>query len=340
MPSRPCNPTRPTVYLDWSTFIYAFNSRVLPSGARGTGMAGLFALVEEIATHSNLVFSQFHLSELAAWGDVAAAREAAAWLDGLPLVWARFWPHVQESEDDYWVKAVVGCSQLEPVRVFAPSMLATLEALSPTQAAEVLLTPTLVGLFEIERSGGEFAAEFARDARQRAELFHHDRRTVLDREAPPEEIAALKERSASRLRALLRQRALEAHKRLMASDTEYSARNPSWDEVLDPFVTAFQTNPAALPLAKIFDQLGQGFIDTATRRNPRSRRFEGLDSSVLDIFHALTGAAYCTTFTCDQLTARWLGDVRLKLGLQQPVVFAGDEAGFVAELRAAWQALP
>jgi hypothetical protein len=230
MPARPCDPTRPTVYLDWSTFVYAFNSRVLPSSDQGRGMAGLFALVEEIAARANLVFSQLHLSELAAWGDVAAAREAAAWLDGLPLVWARFWPHVQESEDNYWVKVIVGCCSLEPVQVFAPSMLATLEALSADDVAEVLRTPTLVALFEVERTGSAFAAGIARDALKWADLFHHDRRAVVEREATPKEIAALKETTAYRHRVLLRQRALDAHKRL-ASDAEYAAKNPSLNDV-------------------------------------------------------------------------------------------------------------
>lgn len=147
MPARPYDPARFTVYLDWSTFVYAFNSRIHPSRDEGAGLAGLFALVEEIASGANLVFSQLHLSELAAWGDIAIAREAAAWLDGLPLVWARFWPHAQESEDNYLVKALVGCSTNEAVQVFAPSMLATLEALSAEDMAEVLRTPTLTALF-------------------------------------------------------------------------------------------------------------------------------------------------------------------------------------------------
>lgn len=338
MPARPCDPARPTVYLDWSTFVYAFNSRVLPSRDQGRGMAGLFALVEEIATLANLVFSQLHLSELAAWGDVAAAREAAAWLDGLPLVWARFWPHVQESEDNYWVKFVVGCPSLEAVRVFAPSMLTTLEALSADQVAEVLRTPTLAALFEVERTGSAFAAGIAREALRWAELCHHDRRAVVERDATPEEIAALKTTTAYRHRVLLRQRALDAHKRLMVSDADYAAKSPSLNDVIDPFVTAFQTEPTALPLAKVFDRLADGFIDTAARRMPQSNRFEKLDSSVVDIFHALTGAAYCSIFTCDQLTAGWLGDVRPKLGLPQPVVFANDQAKFVAELQQAWHA--
>jgi len=338
MPARPYDPARATVYLDWSTLVYAFNSRVLPSCDVGTGLAGLFALVEEIASDANLVFSQLHLSELAAWDDIAAAREAAAWLDGLPLVWARFWPHVQESEDKHWVKAVVGCSSVDPVQVFAPSMLATLEALPAGDMAEVLRTPTLAALFELERTGGGFTAAIARDALKWAEMFHHNRR-VVEREATPAEMAAYKETTAYRQRVLLRQRALAAHQRLMASDTEYATKRPSLNDVIDPFVSAFENNPVALPLAKVFDRLADGFISTAARRTPESRGFGKLDSSVVDIFHALTGAAYCSIFTCDQLTASWLGDVRSKLGLSQPVVFSKDEARFVAELRRAWGAL-
>lgn len=183
MPARPYDPTRPTVYLDWSTFVYAFNSRLLPSRDQGTGMAGLFALVEEMASNANLVFSQLHLSELAAWSDVVAAREAAAWLDGLLLVWARSWPHLQASEDEHWVKAIVGCPSPEPVQVFAPSMLATLEALSANEMAEVLRTPTLAALFEVERTGSAFAAGLAREALRWAELCHHNRRAVVERDA-------------------------------------------------------------------------------------------------------------------------------------------------------------
>lgn len=168
-------------------------------------------------------------------------------------------------------------------------------------------------------------------------MFHHNRRLV-EREASPEEVAAHKETTAYRQRVLLRQRAQAAHERLMASNSEYATKNPSLNDVIDPFVDAFQNDPVALPLSKVFDRLAEGFIGTAARRTPASQGFGKLDSSVVDIFHALIGAAYCGVFTCDRLTARWLGNVRATLGFSQPVVFSKDEAKFVAELRQAWRA--
>jgi hypothetical protein len=336
VPARPLNPGVPAIYLDWSTFVQAFNAASLTGAARLPGLAGLLSLVEEMAAQANLIFSHIHLSELAAWEDLHAAQGMAAWLDGLPLVWARLWPHVQESEDDFWVRKLAGCESTVPVRVFAPSMLATLESLSVARSPDVL-QHTLASVFVEERRDGTIAASMAADARAWAETMHWNRQSPNGAAFTPEAIARFEEDVAWRHRTELRHRACAAHRRLLNSALDYATLNPSLDDVVDPFVTMFQQDPAALPLTKVFAELSQGFIATSVARSPDSRRFEQLGSSMADIFHALIGAAYCPVFTCDRLTASWLGDVRTGFGFGAPVVFAGDGANFVGELRSAWE---
>lgn len=318
----------------------AFNASSLAGAPRLPGLAGLLPLIEEMASQANLVFSHIHLSELAAWEDLHAAQGMAAWLDGLPLVWARLWPHVQESEDDFWVRALAGCDSTLPVRVFAPSMLATLESLSVAQSPDVV-HHTLVSVFVEERRDGTIAASMAADARAWAETMHWNRQAPNGAPFTPGEIARFEEDVAWRHRIELRHRATAAHRRLLRSARDYATLNPSLDDVVDPFVALFQQSPSALPLSKVFARLSQGFIAASVARTPDSRRFGQLGSSMADIFHALVGAAYCPVFTCDQLTASWLGDVRAGFGFGAPVVFAGNGASFVDELQRAWQsALP
>lgn len=335
VPARPLNPAVPAIYLDWSTFVQAFNAASLADAARLPGLAGLLPLIEEMADRANLIFSHIHLSELAAWDELPAAQGMAAWLDRLPLVWARLWPHVQESEDEFWVRAVAGCDTIVPVRVFAPSMLATLESLSVAQSPDVL-QHTLASVFVEERRDGTIAASMAADARAWAEAMHWNRQPRSGDPFTPAEIARFEETVAWRHRTELRTRAVAAHRRLLSSAHDYATLNPSLNDVVDPFVTMFQQNPSAMPLSKVFAQLSQGFIATSVARTPESRGFGQLGSSMADIFHALIGAAYCPVFSCDRLTASWLGDVRTGFGLGAPIVFAGNGADFVEELRRAW----
>lgn len=338
VPARPLNPAVPAIYLDWSTYVQAFNAASLAGAARLPGLAGLLPLVEEMAARANLIFSHIHLSELAAWEDLHAAQGMAAWLDGLPLVWARLWPHVQESEDDFWVRTVAGCDSTVPVRVFAPSMLTTLESLPVARSPDVL-QHTLASLFVEERRDGTIAASMAADALSWAQTMHWNRQSPSDAAFTTAEIARFEETVAWRHRVDLRERAFAAHRRLLSSARDYATLNPSLNNVVDPFVTMFQKNPAAMPLSKVFARLSQGFITTSVARRPDSRGFEQLGSSMADIFHALIGAAYCPVFSGDRLTASWLGDVRAGFGFGAPVVFAGDGAKFVDELSCAWRSV-
>jgi len=333
MPARPFDPRRDSFYLDSSTFSYAFNAVTI--GGRGslTGMAGLMPVVEQIASCANLIFSHIHLGELAAWQDADAARGVIKWLDGLPLVWARFWPSVQIDEDEYWVKTLAGCSRAT-VCPFAPSMVSTFESISVQGAAEILATaPTLLAAFEMERNTRALAARMKQQGLEWAEHFHDDRAQFAD--AAPAEICRLKERSAWRLRSSLRRRAMETHERLTLYDAAYARSGATLNTIIDPFVALFLHTPAALPISQVLERLTQGFIGRAAARTPQSASFLGLGSSMADIFHALIGAAYCSHFVCDRLTAEWLGDLREVLGLPQSVVFTGDGAKFVGQLRRA-----
>jgi hypothetical protein len=119
----------------------------------------------------------------------------------------------------------------------------------------------------------------------------------------PAEIARFEDTVAWRHRTQLRYRAAAAHRRLLNSARDYATLNPTLNDVVDPFVTMFR---------KI-------------RPPCRCPRF------------SLIGAAYCPVFICDRLTASWLGNVRAGFGFGAPVVFAGNGANFVDELRRAWQ---
>lgn len=296
-------------------------------------------MVEDIARTSNLVFSHIHLSEIAQWPDTAAARALVIWLDGLPLVWARFSTHIQLDEFEHYVKVLAGCSNPEPVRAFAPGMLSAFETMTARSAVGILETPTLIHAFEKERIEAQISKRMKEVSMEFAETLNATNGTVaaLGSSAP-------KRRKhdadvAYRRRVQLRRDATGAHNRLVAKlDIEYTSRGATLNDVVDPLVDLFQRDPKSLPLTRVLHRLGEGLSQTAASRTVDSRRFGQLDSSLADIFHASIGAAYCSVFTCDQMTATWLGDVRSELGLGPPVVFAGDREGFVSTLKAAWNA--
>jgi hypothetical protein len=166
-------------------------------------------------------------------------------------------------------------------------------------------------------------------------MFSHSVRS--DAAFSPAEIARFAETVAWRHRVDLRERAVAAHRRLLSSARDYATLNPSLNNVVDPLATMFQQNPAAMPLSKVFARLSKGFIATSVARQPDSRAFGPLSSSMADIFQALIGAVYCPAFSCDRLTASWLGDVRAGFGFKPPVVFTGNGAKFVDELSCAWR---
>lgn len=333
MPSKPYDPARPTLYLDTSTLSKPFNAHQLGrDGEPYREYAPLFSWIEHVATTANLVVAHVHVAELADWSDVDAARGLVQWLDALPLVWTRFYSYVLDDEDEYWVCRSVEQPRPEPVRPFAPSMVSAFEGMRFHESPEVLARSNLVRVWEDERQDGTLARQMNEQAMQIAAHLHTDRRNA----GWPNVAAANYERAALNVRSHLRQRAGEAFRRMEARG---EAPSSSWGDVQNPFVAQHEDVPTAMPLQRVTDHLVQGFGETAARRTPGSSKYNKLDSSMADVFHALAGAAYCDVFTCDQLTSEWLGDVRVQLGLQRQLAegeIEGGPSGFVEALMATY----
>jgi hypothetical protein len=337
MPARPYDPTRPSIYLDTSALSYAFSGAGIGGYAKLADFAPVFALVEDVAHHANLIFSHIHLSELAQWRDSAAARALMTWLEGLPLVWARLWRYVQLDEFEHWVKVVAGCPSPEPVRAFSPSMLSAFESMSAANAVGILETPTLVDAFECERIQAPITTRMNEVALSFAEQLNTNRAAFAKAATSAATVHKLEGDVAYRRRVQLCRAAMDAHQRLIGRpDIDYASHGATLNDIVDPLVELFSRDPASLPLTRVLDRLSNGLARTATTRTIDSRRFNELDSSLADIFHAAIGAACCTVFTCDRLTAEWLGDVRSGLGFDPPIVFRGDAEAFVSSLTSAW----
>jgi len=148
MPARPLDYSRASVYLDTSALVYAFESAQIGAPPQLASGHGLLAMVEDIAHRQNLIFSLFHLLELANYGDHQRARAILAWLDGLPLVWIRDVKRIFSDEDEFWLKKVAGHQSPTPVAPFAPSMLSTFEGLSVDDSARLLGSYTLPQIFD------------------------------------------------------------------------------------------------------------------------------------------------------------------------------------------------
>lgn len=341
MPARPNARICPSVYLDTSTLSYAFGAAAIGAHASLKSLAPLLSFVEDVAHQSNLVFSHIHLSEIAQWQDTTAARAMVTWLDSLPLVWARLWTYVQAEEFENHVKLVAGCPSPEPVRAFAPSMLSAFESMTAASAVGILDTPTLVAAFELERVQAPITARMNAVSRSFAEQLNANRAAFVSSGTDQVTLQEQEERIAYRRRVRLRRGAMDAHKRLIGKqDLEYVASGATLNDIVDPLVDLYDRVPASLPLTRVLDRLGAGLARTAAARTTASQKFNALDSSLADIFHAAIGAAYCTVFTCDQLTAEWLGDVRSGLGFGPPIVYRGDPDAFVSSLASAHRDAP
>lgn len=332
MPATSFRPERLSVYLDTSTLSYAVRGATIGASREDREFRSLFSLVESVARDCNLVFSHTHLTELAAWQDPAAGA-LTSWLDGLSLVWARFWPHTLREEDDYWVRVVADGVPADPVKFCAPSMLSTFEEMSFKASIGILEDATLVKVWEREKESPELFVQERTTALQWAEGFNLNRRAFGWPNMTKAQLAALDADVAYRERVELRKRAAAAHDRLSNQQSGYTG---TLNSVVDPFVEQYSSDPRSMPMTKVQAAVIEGFAGTATARTVGSKGFGKLESSVADMFHALVGAAYCDVFTCDALTRDWLGDVRQRLGFGPAIVYSsGDATAFIRELEAA-----
>lgn len=84
MPGKPLTTTKPLVYLDFSTLVYAFEGT---SEAAATDRRALLRNIERVASNANLCLSFTHICELAHRTDPIARAAMARWLDRLDAVW-------------------------------------------------------------------------------------------------------------------------------------------------------------------------------------------------------------------------------------------------------------
>jgi hypothetical protein len=325
VPSRPHTPSRPSIYLDTSTLVYAVKSAQVGTSESRAGARELFSLVGSVSRRDNLAFSIFHLLELSADGDQDAVRATLAWLDGLPLVWVRPLERIHDDEDEHWLKIVAGCPNPKPVEPFAPSMLAAFDGISVTESYQFLRAATLPAVFDEIRHAPNLTTRISDRASRTAAAFNANRAAFVPPGTPDTEVLRHQGSAHQRHRTDLRRRALQAHERLIArADPEYEPLKARLNDVVVPFSDLFFSTPTSFPLVQIEAAMNRGFIEAAVARTPGSRGFNRLESSFADSFHA-QAAAYCDVFTCDILTSKWLGDQRRMLGLQPPVVFQGAD---------------
>ena len=135
----------------------------------------------------------------------------------------------------------------------------------------------------------------------------------------------------------LRVRAVSSYERLKARGEPLVARLGVIDAG-NCLPRVFRENPTALPLERVARAHWDGFFAASLQRKMGSRKAVAQQSSIYDLTH-LVGAAYCSVFTRDQETSRWLGETRTGLGFNRQ--FAVGElgaAGFVGALMSAWTA--
>ncbi len=333
MPSKPHNPTLPTFYLDQSTLSDAFRSAaVSPTGASAP-YRQLFAWIQEVSSQANLCLSHAHVVEMAAWSEADAM---AAWLDSLDVVWLRSHPEVQRAEDEYLVRLVAGSASREAPSPFAPSFLTSFgDRVTSANLSGMLSNPTIFGAVQGAR---QRASQGERD-------FMPDFHAMLRRDREMAAASGISEQRlqdglAYNMRVALRTRAGEAHERLVErADLEYLATGATWGSVQDPFVERYENDPTALPVTRIVEAYTRGFERETASQRPNSRAVRRRHASAFfDLAHAGAAAAYCDVFTCDDFTARCLGDIRARWSRSPPVARrpGEEDATFVGRLMATW----
>lgn len=257
MSSRVQNKTQPSFYLDHSTLCAAFRSRYGKTTAQYSAYARLLPWIERVARDANLVVSVLHVLELRRWGDVAAARDFARWLDGLPTVWAYAMPHVQAEEDENHLLSAFKLSHSEPVRPFAPAMLSTFDELTPESSVTALREPSALGLLQHLSDDPSIPQDVIRSA---ASGFREDAKRLKRLARAGWTNEELDRYFDNSLRALLHKRAGEAHNRLVAqAHPGYRALNPARNVAVLKYLEHWESESRALPLLRVFDRFTRGF---------------------------------------------------------------------------------
>ena len=269
--------------------------------------------------------------ELARWR-ASEADPCVEWLWSLPLVTARMFAYVLDDEDDHSLAVTVGLSPAPAIDLFAPTLLTSLEKISPEGVADGLRYADLPALVRLERENlNDKSRQVGTSLLGR---FQKDAEDIRSAGATDEEVET---RAAQNFRTELRRRAVAAHRRLHASSRSYRGLNLAEGHVQDPFVDQYQTNPRALPMTRAIEAFSNGFAKAARASKGGKKRRKKAGSAMIDYMHMALGAAYCDIFTCDAETSEWLGTTRRDVGLPEQIVLGGSTSfeDFVNKLETA-----
>jgi hypothetical protein len=309
---------RKFVYLDWSTFVEAFEGFGLGAAQ---AQRELSQTVHMLAERTNLCLSLTHTWELAHLEDPGKRDAFARWLDELDFVWTYTDNEVETREMEHAVLDAILGRRTPPKFPAAPSFLslfhgwedeALVYALGHLSLAHYI--DAIANSERVMQSLGRWRQLSAEGARR----FYYDRKHARSQVTEEHMTATLDDK----LRALLEAEALQAAARLskLADSGFHVDRGgglyapPTGSDV----IKALGGFPdlGVVPYAFLVQRFIRNLADAMLAPpSPTSTKHRG---DLYDVTH-LVGAAYCDVFTCDTRTAQRLDGGREMLDLPSPI---------------------
>lgn len=335
MPARPHDPTRPTIYLDQSTLVDAFQAWYPTAKAR-EAYRPLRAWIERVAHEANLCLSSAHISEIARYPDEHRIERDAfiAWIDSMPTFWVRSSNEIIPEEGTYWTRVALGVDPMRAVEPFTTSVNDSFAAM--TEPARRFARDAGDGLrpfveIRIEEIGFDREIEFMK--RMAADIYADALGASAQGATKAQKMKRRldKERAdIERLGDLAAQR--EPRLRTLADPRRRKIATPG-----KALVTLSRRDPRSLPTWRISNAFAEHLTERYRAKVPETHEPGDLIGDFLDYQHAYVAPAYCDHFTCDGKVAAALGLARERLGFRPPIKVRhhpGREVGFVAELMA------
>lgn len=326
--------TKPTIYLDQSTLVDAFQAWYPTAKAR-EAYRPLRAWIERVAHEANLCLSNAHISEIARYPEEHRIERDAfiAWIDSMPVLWVRSSNDIISEEGTYWTRVALG---VDPMRAVDPLTTTVGESFAAiTEPALRFARDAGGGLrplveVRIEELGFEREIDFMK--RMAADIYSD----ALGAGAQGATKAQKKERRLDKQRADVERLGDLAAQREPRLKT---LADPRRREIATPgkaLVTLSRRDPRSLPTWRISNAFAEHLTARYRAKVPETHAPGDLVGDFLDYQHALVAPAYCDHFTCDGKVAAALGLARERLGLGPPIKVRhhpGGEAGFVTELK-------
>jgi hypothetical protein len=321
--------SKPTFYLDQSTFSDAFRAHAAPDG-KLEPYRPLKPWIERVAREANLCLSNTHIAEVSRWKRAATRDAMVAWLDALPTVWVRSMLDVRPEEAEHWTQIAAGRSprKIEP---FTDSLLAAFRYTNSDVAAATASEPGSIRPFV------EAAIEYGFPDVEREMLAMF--RRLRDNAAWVKQAGWSKEQKKADLARNVRKSLREEAEAAINAINARSREPPISQNVQDALVALVEKEPRAMPAWRIVTVFSGYLANLARERQAGSKGEKELFSSFYDHQHLAVPGAYCDVFTCDRLVQNAIGHARISLGLGAalaPGKHAGGAAGFVAALTAKW----